>query len=90
MSEPMNVFAIERCKKGLMKALNNVAREGVAFVLDCLDFVCSIPDGAIWRQHFFKEYRAVANLLRDGDEIIEESLVTRDPLERHSTSRMGS
>jgi hypothetical protein len=70
--------------------LNNIARETVAYVLDGLDFGSFSPDHTIWRQHFFKEHSAITNLLRKGDERIEEWLLARNQPERHSILRVRS
>ena len=81
--ERVDIFAVERRHERAMQALDDLVRDEVALVLDFLDLVGLVPDRPIGREHLFEEARALANLLGQGHEVVEEPLFSRNESERH-------
>ena len=82
--ERVDVFAVERRDEGAVQALDDLVGEEVALVLDFLDLVGLVPDRPIGREHLFEQARALADLLGQGHEVVEEPLFSRNQSERHA------
>src|SRR5581483_5701614 len=81
--EQMDVLAVDRCDERLVEALDDVVREEVALVLDFLHLVRAIRQWRVDREHLIEQPRTRANLVRESDEIGEESFLTGDETESH-------
>ena len=86
----MDVFAVEGGDEGLVKPLNDLVGQEVAFVLDFLDLVGLVPDRLVGREHLLEQGCAAVDLLGHRDEIFKELLFFRDQSERQHPLRQES
>jgi hypothetical protein len=76
--EREDVLAVDRRDEGAVQPLERVVHDLIAAVLDVLDRRRLLGERAVGREHLLEQGGALAQLVRDRGEVLEELLLARD------------
>ena len=81
----VNVLAVGRGHEGAIEALDDGVCEGVAPMLDFLDFIGLVPHRMVGREHLLEQLGAGADLIGERLKIVEKPLFARNQAKTHSS-----